>query len=755
MPRQSAPIQVNQFVGGLNTEANLINYPPNSSFDEVNLELESNGTRVQRFGFDMETGAVPLDTTIGVQAGLHMGRSQFRWFNPSGYNEEQIIVVQIGNYLGFHKVTDGTITNNRIYTDVLDTALYDRTFSYAVVDGYLIVVAGLRDVLIYEFDGDVTVTRSLSRILIRDFFGCEFTDGTPITYTDYSNLSKRPGALNRYGVYNLRNQTFAVPQVEHLANTVAKVDPLAAFYTASGSTVWPSNADNLNEHLWADTTKTTSRTVDRYQATDHFAKSPQNERAPMGYFIIDAVDRGASRQAALLKLEADFPDLTVTASIVDFPADRTPGGPNVVAGYAGRVWYAGFSSDVIDGDEESPRLGSYVFFSQIVQDKATLTHCYQKADPTNPKDPDLAQDDGGFLKIESAYNIKYMLHLQNALYVFAENGVWRISGTEENTFTATGYSIDKVSEFGCMNGNSIVEYGGQVFYWGKDGIYRLFQDPTLNTYQVENISEGTVQSIFDAFGSVTRKTVVGYYDERTTSVRWLYGADPSVSEGVGELILNLRFQAFTKNFIDSYTSTLIGPSSVCSGDAVIDDSDLPVTAGGVAITANSAAVTVPNPNPILSPSEFFYCIITKVTSGTIRYLFGGYQEGEYNDYTLLQPGSTFFPECYLVTGPVNTGEGRLRKDINYLTVHMPYEASGLSCMYTARWGWNNDINSGRWSVSRDAYRTNSHSSYLDVVSTRNKVRGYGRAVAFKFETDGTSPLKIFGWEFTLNAREKE
>jgi len=45
------------------------------------------------------------------------------------------------------------------------------------------------------------------------------------------------------------------------------------------------------------------------------------------------------------------------------PEDRTPGGATLVAEFAGRVFYGGFSGKTIGGDENSPELSNYLLFS--------------------------------------------------------------------------------------------------------------------------------------------------------------------------------------------------------------------------------------------------------------------------------------------------------------------------------------------------------------------------------------------------------
>ena len=82
MSRQRTAVQVNQFVGGLNTEANPLSFPENASIDESNVELTTRGTRVRRDGFDAEASYVVVDTGVTYSTSAKLGRSQFRWENP-------------------------------------------------------------------------------------------------------------------------------------------------------------------------------------------------------------------------------------------------------------------------------------------------------------------------------------------------------------------------------------------------------------------------------------------------------------------------------------------------------------------------------------------------------------------------------------------------------------------------------------------------------------------------------------------------
>src|SRR3546814_10713129 len=66
-----------------------------------------------------------------------------------------------------------------------------------------------------------------------------------------------------------------------------------------------------------------------------------------------------------------------------------------------------------------------------------------------------------------------LVNIGAALVVFAENGVWTISGGNSNGFTATGYKVTKITSSGCISPGSIVVVENAVMYWSRDGIYNL------------------------------------------------------------------------------------------------------------------------------------------------------------------------------------------------------------------------------------------------------------------------------------------
>lgn len=726
MARQRAPVQVNQFIGGLNTEANPLSFPENASIDEQNMALNHDGSRSRRDGFDVEVGALYVDTAISYNPLVKLGRSMFRWEAPGGNSDKMFLVVQVGNYLAVHDADISPISTTPIYSVTFNSSTYSTDYSYDSIDGNLVIATGLKTPSVLTYDG-TNITKTDITLLVRDFWGVEATvSSVLLTSADY--LSFRPSTYNAAHLYNLRNQTFATPRMEGDADTVNIVDPVVEFNSYAGA--YPSNADNVIPHLFADPNKTTNRTAERFNAQSMYKTLPGNTVAPRGYFIIDALSRGASRNAQEVLLRARLP--TVTGSYLtvgSLPTDSTPGGPTIVASYAGRAWYAGFSGVVSGGDSKSPHMDSYVLFSRQVQSRSDLPLCFQEGDPTSENSPDVVDTDGGAIKIEGVNKIVAMVPLETSLFILAENGVWRISGSDENSFTATSFSVSKVSTSGCISAASTIPVPSGVFYWGDDGVYLVGMNEA-GVWASQNISRETVQTHYEAIDPEEKRGATGYYDADAPAVRWVYGHGLTPLAATSELIFDLKYKAFTKNRILSVTD-IFGPLSAVGG------------------------LNRVKPNfSILKPKSNFFVILASVDP-TLTYTFGGYKEGNILDWVSgIELGID--SEAYLIAGSQNKGSARLRKDVPYLTTFFARGDETInSCFVNAQWDWTSSDLSNRWTEPRQAYRLLRSDTGRTMVVTKNKIRGGGKAVAFKFASEHGKTFQLYGWEFNLEATTEE
>ena len=748
MARQRVAVQVNQFIGGINTEANPLNFPDNTSLDEDNMDINRDGSRSRRLGMDFEANHNVINTGVVVQTGTPMARSQFRWFNPGGDVNREFMVVQVGNYVAVHDLDNDVLSSTPIFTKTLATTTYSTTFSYAVVDGYLVIATGLKQPILLDYKSGVVLEDAIT-LLVRDFWGVEDVVGG-VSLTEGLNLQKRPTTLTDEHLYNLRNQTFSVPRAWARTQYGVLTDPIIDFKYFS-TTKYPSNADSVIPHLLARADLNADRTIERYHAKDNVETPPGTTPAPSGYFVIDALERGASRLAAETFLRAENPILAL--SVATLPTDKTLGGPTAVAEYSGRIWYAGFPGEFLGGDASSPNLSGYILFSQVIEDKTQFPQCYQSADPTSHIDPNIVDTDGGYIKIAEAYNIKAIVPLGTNLFVVAENGVWRVSGADDNSFVATAFNVEKIFSRGSVSTSSFVAVDKSLFFWGEDAIYVITQNQ-VGIWEVKDITNETIQSLYLDIPTRDKYSVVGYYDIDNKLIRWLYGTDPENINYPRELMLNVKFSSFTTNTIAT-TSSVNGVLSAAGGQkrAVSEGGAQNVTVGGVDVTASGVVVTVTLEALIKTPSESFYCVMVD-TSPTVTYSFGGFTATNFKDW-----GSVEMP-AFVETGFISAQEGRLRKDVPYLTTYFnrteaTSEPLNSSCLIRAKWDWTGNIAAGKWSTPRQAYRPQRKDEGQEMVITRNKIRGSGRSVAFRIESEAGMNLHIYGWSFNLQSTSEE
>lgn len=718
MGRQRAPIQINKMVGGLDTESNPLSYPIEASMDERNLVLNRDGSRSRRKGFDVVGTPVTVNEDFLTPGGVTPG--MFLWEVDLDEGVEQLVAVQASEWVHIYSVVDGSIGAS-LYTFQIPTAFFNFTaasldpVSFTVFNGHLVVCAGSMSPVVLSYDGTTVSTVSVSSIRVRDFFGVESAEG--------SDPDTRPDTLSPEHLYNLRNSTFALPRVDGANDTTDLIDPVSAFYTESGDTEYPAENDSVLPHLFANANYSSNRTVERLNPEDLYKTAIETSEAPKGRFIIDLFLRGASRHVEVLKLQDNNPDLDelISSGLGVLPYDFTSRGPTVTEVYAGRMWWSGFGDDVSTGDNRSPNLSSYVAFSQLTDKISDINKCYQKADPTSNVDPNVVDTDGGLIKIDGAKNIRKMIAMDASLFVFAENGVWQISGPDGNGFTATSYTVSKVSDYGAPYKNAIVLANDFVVYWGKSAIYTLAYGQS--GWAVSDISSSKIERLYAEFEG--KSTAYGFYDEENMAIKWLYGSMSSLGATTEamELVLDIGFQSYTLNQINN-TAGVIGPVA----GVLLRDNDEPT-----------------------------YLTSMTLDNTSYTYSFGSYQN-DVEDYTSL--GGVDSP-AYIQTGFLTGGDGRLRKDIPYVTCYFlrtDLEDNGGvegSCMLKSMWDWTTSSSAHRWSTSRQAYRILRTDDGHSYVITKNRMRGRGHSAALMFESEPGKTFHIYGWEHNLGATTEE
>lgn len=768
MTRQINSAEVSNFVAGLITEASPLTFPANASLDEDNFILKRDGSRKRRLGLDLEENYVVHGTFFPVPLDGNVATSSVRWSNAGGNPDKDVVVLQIGNQLSFFDADSVPLSGGYLYGYVFADVQISVQFSYAVVDGTLIVVTGRKNVSVFKYNtGSISVTES--SLLIRDQFGVQDIAGG-VNLRQGTGITIRPSQRTDTHIYNLRNQTFAQPR-KVIASELVR-DPIQEFYDKVPN-AYPSNSDTVTYALYSDSNDEDDRNSERFNAKDVISSPVGTWPAPKGYFIIDALARGTSRLAEYNKLMAQYPLLTI--GISSLPIDTTPGGPTAVSEYAGRVFYSGFSGEIIGPDDNSPRMSSYVLFSQLVEDPSDITTCYQDGDPTSKETPDLLDTDGGFIRIEGAYDIVKLINIGNALAVLAANGVWLVQGGNDYGFKATNYITTKVTNHGCDSPGSVVVVDNTFMYWSDDGIYNVAPNQ-FGDYIAENITQKTIQKYYDRIDGLDRKACKGVYDTYEKTVRWLYGGRVASLSPAKELVLDITLGAFypaTIGQVNEGSRLPLPLSGVIVPPFRTLEVDVPVTVNTAPVTVGINPVTVTDNVLQSTTKEVIYAILTQVNP-TLAFTFGSYRDQYHKDWRSVN-GVGVDAESYLLTGYNSGGDHQRSKQVPYLTVHFNKTEDGFSvdgngdlfptnqssCIVQSQWDWANSASSGKWGKEFQAYRFRRHyipASDADTfdngyatVQSRNKLRGQGKVLSLLFKSEPEKHMDLLGWSMIMGS----
>lgn len=761
MAAQTIAQEINSFSKGIITEASPLTFPDNASINENNLVIENDGSRSRRYGMNYEPGYAIQTTTQGLVADTAF--SSFVWKAPGGYADIEFVIVQVGSSLKIFDSSQRPVSSHLVQELTLDIS-YNQALSYAATDGILIIATGSAEILTLDWV-DGAVVRKTGRLKIRDLFGVADTVGSD-NLLEGTGIAIRPKKLSLNHIYNLRNQTFATPR--YYGGDEVLVDPINKFFLEYG--VYQANSDNMMVYLYANPNDSDDRETKRYFGKDNYMNPLGTTRAPMGYFIIDALDRGKSRLEEIDRLHKQHTQLT--NKVTTLKQDRTPDGATVVASFSGRIWYSGFSSKVEDGDDLSPRMGSYILFSKLIKSTSDAFKCYQDGDPTSFEAPDILDTDGGFIRIDGAYNIQKMINVGDSLMVLAENGVWRITGGSGYGFKATDYLTSKVTEHGSISPDSAILVDNTIMFWSEDGIYHVAPNQ-YGDWVASNMTSNTIQKLFDTIPYTSKVKAKGSFDTYQRKARWLYGADLGEDSEAVELILDVNLGAFYTSSVGTIEGNQFPkPVSIIKVPPfIIGNEDFTVIDNtfNQVVAANGDLVVVNNKVQTSSVSETLYITLTPTTDGMLKYTFSYYYDTDFVDW-VSHDNVGVDADAFLITGWSGFGDFQRMKQVPALTVYALKTETGFDADYEpintssikvqSQWSWTNSAESGKWGTPFQAYRhrrvwipDDNLDPYDDgnyVVKTRNKLRGRGSVVSLKFTTEPGKDFKLLGWSYIVN-----
>lgn len=558
---------------------------------------------------------------------------------------------------------------------------------------------------------------------------------------------------------------------------------ITVFKTGLG--VWPSNADMQ----WVGKGVNKDTGNPEYQSRLYSTTNTGNTPAAKGRYIISPFDVYRS---------------TVSGLAVQDKKDN--GNPSCVAFYAGRAWYSGVRSTISGNDSNSSR----VFFSQVVESVEQAGKCYQSADPTSDKDSALVATDGGTIRILGSGDIYDLVPVLDSLMVVAQYGVWQIV-SDVGSFTATSYSVNKITSDGCVSRQSIVNIGNALVYWSTSGIIGVSPNER-GIFTAQSFTDQSIQYYYLSIPSQCKKDAIGFYDRGQNVVSWLYCENvnyANTSLKTHELNFRLAAGGFYKYKFASSDSSVGGydtttglgfdmPSPEITSGVVTSDVALPIgyletpfisysgstdesltttaadpitTAGGVDVIVSF----VDNTKAVATNKKY----IVNANNGTDWvFYFAELSEKQYRDGNDATGNKYAFP-AYMETNYNTMSDPSRNKEIPYLTSfiykHVPLQIGTVAQPIMIDGG--GAVMSVAWDFSStntvfDTYQSSQFQTYKwdepflvsesdlsnpaadlypsrEMIIAKNRVNGVGKAATLRVEVPPMKGCHILGYSMEI------
>lgn len=803
MPQQVNLKPVNTFNKGLITEATVMTFPEGASSDELNCDLLKNGARQRRRGLAFEDNY--QNSSFSVTLGTFVHKQN--WSNVSGIGGTEFLVVQVNNMVYFYdKSPAATSTAQKSFS--INLYDYDVANSYdaatspiscSSITGFLVIVSPAIEPLRVEYiSSSDTISVSILSLNIRDFeylgmsaniasisrtsdvvtvnttFNHSFTpsdtvqiicdignfngtftvvsapSSTSFTYaqtgvnvglTSTSGIATEtrfdvnsdlyPSSITSNYQYDLYNMGWAEPGSYRFSGTDYSF-PYTG-WDATNTDYPPRNKP------WFIGTRLNSNGDRVFSEQTFRATTFGKSLAPNGYYILDFFNQNRSAVSGI----ANLATVTESARFTSTTA------------FAGRVWYAGLNSQ---------KNGGKIFFSKVVENKDDLSKCYQITSPTTEDTAGVLDSDGGYIIIPDISDIQALYPSGSILYVLASNGVWAIGGVDQ-VFKATEYYVSKISNFGIISQRTLSDVSGTPIYWGVSAIYAITIEGDRPS--VTSISEN-IKTLYDSIPNATKQSATSVFDRLNNRIYWMYSDTNEVIAHKKNkiLVLDMTLQAFfpwavsdatgsTPYILDAFFLSGLGSSSsnfnvLVGVDQVID--------------ASSNTVVQELEGFLTTPTEIKF--IVRTSSGNLTF-------AEFTNRSFLDWGSANY-SSYAETGYDFFGSATIKKNAPYITTYLKrteqnfilqgndyYPDYPSGCIFTVKWDLS--VDSSRWSNPSQLYRlqhtivdpNNLTFNYpYDTIVCRTKIRGKGRVLRMRFESEQGKDMYLIGWEIVSGSNPR-
>ena len=644
------------------------------------------------------------------------------WDNPGNETNKSFTVIQVGSTLHFYDgntkpLSDGkkpfTVDLDSFKVPSQSTASFEKIDSSTGI-GVLFVVSKAIEPIFIEYNSATdSITVQPISIKVRDFEGVE----------DNLEVDENPSVLSDAHRYNLRNQGWLSP-------STGQPNPIAQYKNKNGS--YPAN----NQQWWV------AKTGNDYRLDDVADVYFGQTQAPKGHYLVNPfkIDRSS------------------VSDVSGLPVVTEASRPSAVQFYSGRVFY-GFNNRI--------------FYSQVLTDLSKAGKCYQDADPTSEEISDPIPTDGGVIEIPEMSSPLSAKVLNKSLLVYAQSGVWQISGPDGESFKSTDFFVRSVSDSSPQGPGTVVKTESTVYWWTDSGIFRIGQDQVSGALFDEEITNTSIRSLISEVETKDKQDVKGKYDSRTKRIFWLYKSSDNRSPErykynkiiILDTILNafyiwdIKFKEENSPYVGGIVLTSATNFATIVTD-IVDSSNNPI------VDSNSNNIIADKVFPDFERTNIkFLTIVPNSVTNANSFVFS-----EERDQNFKEWGTNTY-RSFIDTGYFMQGDIARTKRAPYMYVYskrsetkwiLNEDGDGLipdipsSLKVRAFWDWSDSDNSNLRTAAQEVYKRDKvytpdtleaqdFDDGMPVVSSRIRLKGRGQALQLRFESEEDANFHLLGW----------
>jgi hypothetical protein len=308
-------------------------------------------------------------------------------------------------------------------------------------------------------------------------------------------------------------------------------------------------------------------------------------------------------------------------------------------------------------------------------------------------------------------------------------------------------------------------------FWAEDGIY-VVNKSQLGDLVVTSITANTIQTLYDEIPVLSKRSVRGDYDLSNKKIRWIYRTGTVFTEGAvtKELVLDTSLQAFYQNKIfnaNTLDLEVFGMFPSLSFSRSVQFQPMQSDMDNILIDAD--VVGVSSDVYFSSTQSMRYLVLHKEADESLTFTFSSYNNSSFRDWQKIDSVGVD-AAAYLLTGELTANDSAITKQVPYLTIHMErtelnVDADGVplnqsGCLMRSQWDWANSSLSHKFGRTVQVYKyrkplfvtgpLDPYDNGFDIVTTKNKLRGRGKAISIHFQTEPDKDCKLLGWSLTLN-----